>query len=321
MNIIEASIRLGKALRKTDIGRQLINTYQIVSEKYKKEENSDYSLFYQSVEKEACQYNFFAWTISYDKFSYVYENPDSENATLFLSTAKLVIADEDIKKLADEAMKLGEIVTKLLDFVLTNKREFNEFGNSFKVKNAITDLMMTIQRTSLILYIASKLSTVIYNQRFAEYETERRNKKFLPFSNEAMKFIAEHIETDELIKDGIERIIFLQYVISKGIFEGFWDIVSEINENEITKSNLEFKEKITEVEFCHNNIFIEIIHRESWLYKLIYSDRTIYVLANEKSLCLANKNDKDKEVATISGIVYPEEDVKFFESEIIREHI
>lgn len=319
MNIIEASIRLGKAIRKTDIGRQLLNTYQLVSEKYRNEENGDYSLFNQSVEKEACQYNFFAWIISYDKFSYINENPDSENANLFLNTAKLVLADEDVKKLADEAMKMGEIVTKLLDFVLTNNREFNGFGNSFKVKNAITDLMMSIQRTSLILYIASKLRTVIENQKFVEYETERRNKKFLPFSNEAMKFIAENIETDELIKDGIERIVFLQYVISKGIFEGFWDIVSEIQENEITKSNLEFNGKITDVEFCHNNIFIELIHRESWLYKLIYSDRNVYVLANKKSICFVNKDDKDKEVATISGIAYPEEDVKFFESEVIRE--
>ena len=70
MNIIEYSIRLGKALNKTELGKEIKNIYVSLRDEHNKHREkvvSHYQIYNQCVEHECSRNHFYGWSITYEK--------------------------------------------------------------------------------------------------------------------------------------------------------------------------------------------------------------------------------------------------------------
>ena len=70
MNIIEYSIRLGKALNKTELGKEIKNIYVSLRDEHNKHGEkvvSHYQIYNQCVEHECSRNHFYGWSITYEK--------------------------------------------------------------------------------------------------------------------------------------------------------------------------------------------------------------------------------------------------------------
>lgn len=317
MNIIEYAIRLGKAIRKTPEGRELIDCHTLVLEKYNNEDHNFYQ-FRELVDHKSSNNDFFAWNIAYDIFEDLLKKPVEENTRMFLETAKLVVADPQIKKLADKAKIIGQITENISQVMITTKEisDIKELTLSSKVKNAIVDLQMALQRTGVVLFIIRKCQVkkeCFTTPEYSEYCKNREDSELIPYSQEAYNFIYQNTEINDDYKECIERTMFLRYAIKKGIFEGFFGIVKNIRECDLKEFSDVEDDKIKDITFIHTNIVEELRNKKSWLYK-INSGKIYYVLSNQKELHFCS----DQEKVTVKGIIYPSEDVGFFEQETIK---
>ena len=71
MNIIEYSIRLGKALNKTELGKEIKNIYVSLRDEHNKHGEkvvSHYQIYNQCVEHECSRNHFYGWSITYEKW-------------------------------------------------------------------------------------------------------------------------------------------------------------------------------------------------------------------------------------------------------------
>lgn len=317
MNIIEYAIRLGKAIRKTPEGRELMDCYTLVLEKYNNANHNFYH-FSELVGHKSSYNHFFAWIMAYDTFEDLLEKPVEENTRMFLETAKMVVADPQIKKLADKAKIIGQITENISQVMITSKAitEIKELTISSKVKNAIVDLQMAMQRTGVLLYIIRKCQEkkdYFDMPEYSEYCKNREDSKLSPYSQEAYNFINQNTEINDDYKECIERTMLLSYAMKKGIFEGFFGIVKNIRECELKEFSDVEDDRIKDITFIHTNIVEELKNKKSWIYK-INSSKLYYVLANQKEMHFSS----DQEKVTVKGIIYPSEDVGFFEQETIK---
>lgn len=317
MNIIEYAIRLGKAIRKTPEGRELMDCYTLVLEKYNNENHNFYQ-YRELVDHKSSYDHFFAWIIAYDIFEDLLEKPVEENTRMFLETAKLVVADPQIKKLADTAKIIGQITENISQVMITTKEisDIKELTLSSKVKNAVVDLQMAMQRTGVILFIIRKCQEkkdYFDMPEYSEYCKNREDSKLTPYSQEAYNFIYQNSKINDDYKECIERIMLLRYAMKKGIFEGFFGNVKNIRDSELIEFSDVEVDKIKEITFIHTNIVEELRNKKTWLYK-INSGKLYYVLANQKEMHFCGVQEK----VTVKGIIYPSEDVGFFEQETIK---
>ena len=86
MNIIEYSIRLGKALNKTELGKEIKNIYVSLRDEHNKHREkvvSHYQIYNQCVEHECSRNHFYGWSITYEKMKQYVKNDLDNEISLF----------------------------------------------------------------------------------------------------------------------------------------------------------------------------------------------------------------------------------------------
>lgn len=112
MNIIEYSIRLGKALNKTELGKEIKNIYVSLRDEHNKHGEkvvSHYQIYNQCVEHECSRNHFYGWSITYEKMKQYVKNDLDNGDKLILDTAKYVLENDEFKKMSDISEKMGKI--------------------------------------------------------------------------------------------------------------------------------------------------------------------------------------------------------------------
>ena len=321
MNIIEYSIRLGKSLNKLVIGKDLKSTYHQIQEKHKtndieQKEHYYYSVYNQCAEKECARYHFFGWIIAYDNMKSYMEDKDDESNELILAASEYVMQNQDILQCALEAQKMGQLIVKISDAVVTGNYNDENICNilkNIKVKNAITDLQMAVERSGLKMFIIKNSKHLFAaNSQYDEYQEELRKQNYIPYFGEKRPTIALE-NVDDVYIDMIDRMSFVQHIILMGIFEGFWNILINIDEGEGVEGQITQVSKITSCSFSHKSTEKELLNKESWMYKIYIGGDYVYVLAKERTI----RFDKGNQSTDVHGICYPKEDFGLFEEESV----
>ena len=123
------------------------------------------------------------------------------------------------------------------------------------------------------------------------------------------------VRMNDIFIDLVDRMMFVQYMMLMGIFEGFWDILIELSKEDGVEGNLSQPNGIRRGSFIHKNIGKEIVNKEAWMYKIHDDKDSFYFLANKRTIHI-EKNEGKSEVY---GIAYPKEDIGLFEKEIVTE--
>lgn len=312
MNVIEYALRLGGFLRQTPEGKELLVWNEKLNEKYK--DNQDYSEYIRYVEDNTSRYYFYAWDMSYHTYLSVLDDENMEHRDFFLKTAEIVKSDDDIKQYAKCSVKFGNIFEELVQTIIAGDDVKNVMRDNwkYKIKNAIGDVQIGIERTLLIKELV-KLghSQILGNESspISEYLKEREEKIYLPYSDKAREFMKEHSEISEIQKKIIEDMHLAIEVIKKGIFYGFWKGINIINEGELMEYDCLKNDVLKQVTFKHNAFPSDIINR-GWLYKIELENKSVYFLANRKQLHF----DPNNQYTEVTGIIYPSQDINFFEN-------
>lgn len=319
MNIIEYSIRLGKSLNKLTLGKDLKNIYYLVKEKYmtndvEQKEHYYYSIYNQCAEQDCARYHFFGWTVAFEKMKSYVEDKNDESDKLMLAASEHVIQNEDILNLALEAQKMGQLIVKIADAVITGKYSDEDICmilKNIKVKNAITDLQMAVERSGLKMFMVKNSKHLFTaNSQYDEYQEELKRQNYIPYVGEKRPTIAIE-NVDNVYIDMMDRLLFIQHIIFMGIIEGFWNILINLDESEVLEGQVHQTDKIKSCSFYHNNIEQELENRESWMYKIYIDQDYVYVIANKRTLRF--EFEKEKQSTEVHGICYPKEDLGLFE--------
>ena len=240
MNIIEYSIRLGKALNKTELGKEIKNIYVSLRDEHNKHGEkvvSHYQIYNQCVEHECSRNHFYGWSITYEKMKQYVKNDLDNGDKLILDTAKYVLENDEFKKMSDISEKMGKIAVKLSDAIICSKYDDDDVKDLLKimkVKNAVMDLQMAVERSGLKVFLLKNAQFLSMND---EYELELRKSNYVPYIGEHKPELCNKGMNDIFI-DLVDRMMFVQYMMLMGIFEGFWDILIELSKEDGVEGNL-----------------------------------------------------------------------------------
>ena len=254
------------------------------------------------------------WSITYEKMKQYVKNDLDNGDKLILDTAKYVLENDEFKKMSDISEKMGKIAVKLSDAIICSKYDDDDVKDLLKimkVKNAVMDLQMAVERSGLKVFLLKNAQFLSMND---EYELELRKSNYVPYIGEHKPELCNKGMNDIFI-DLVDRMMFVQYMMLMGIFEGFWDILIELSKEDGVEGNLSQPNGIRRGSFIHKNIGKEIVNKEAWMYKIHDDKDSFYFLANKRIIHI-EKNEGKSEVY---GIAYPKEDIGLFEKEIVTE--
>ena len=310
MNIIEYSFRLGYVLNKTDLGKEIKKEFHSLEENYNNcsaTKKEHYQLFNRYVEDICSKHHFFGWKMAYENIinyprTTHYENEDKG----LLVMAEQIKEDEQYRLMSEAGARMGEIVNNIIMAIFTSNHEnmdIIQIKKIAKVKNAIMDLQMSVERSGIKRYLIEKTrENSIIDEK---YEAILGTKDYIPYLVDR----PQQLETgDNIYYEMADRLAFTQYMISLGIFEGFWGIVKELTNDDIIDGRILQLKGMRKGEFTHGKVVGELIKRESWIYKIYNNDQTIYFIANARTISFSKKECNCK----IQGVFYPEEDIGMF---------
>lgn len=240
MNVLDYSIRLGKLLRKTEEGRELFQLEMGIEEKYK--DNEAFGQYEQFAEKKTSQFYFYSWNMAYKTFVNVLTDDSIEHRDFFLPTAELISSDDEIKSFALTAVKFGSIFEQLVAVIISGGEYEKVIPESwtYKVKNAISDVQISVERTLLVKTIAvfyKKHQNLLNSSATQKYLLMREKEKLLPFSEKALEIISETEDVSEEEKLLYEKMYLIMEAVKKGIFYGFWGMTNEIQKEELLNAD------------------------------------------------------------------------------------
>jgi len=167
-----------------------------------------------------------------------YVKNDLDNGDkLILDTAKYVLENDEFKKMSDISEKMGKIAVKLSDAIICSKYDDDDVKDLLKimkVKNAVMDLQMAVERSGLKVFLLKNAQFLSMND---EYELELRKSNYVPYIGEHKPELCNKGMNDIFI-DLVDRMMFVQYMMLMGIFEGFWDILIELSKEDGVEGNL-----------------------------------------------------------------------------------
>lgn len=310
MNVLDYAIKVGKLLRKTDEGRALLEIKDRIDEK-NRDDNIAFSQYIQLVREKETQFYFYAWDAAYQMFINVLNDEAFEHREAFLKTAELIKNDEEVKEIISKANAEGAIFNTVSSLCLLGGIIDNEVpkGWKYKMKNAISDVQLSVQRTLLVNTLAelySRNNDMLTNDLIKQYLDEREKTQYLPFSNEAIKCSQKYnsLSSEEFML--YEKMYLIREAINKGIFYGFWGNINEITEKDLLDGTEFDYGALKEISFTHVNNACSF--SKSWLYKIWKSDGYFYFMAHRKQIRFGEK----KEESEITGIVYPRDDRRLF---------
>lgn len=310
-SFVEYVLQLGKLLRKTEEGRELFQLEMGIEEKYK--DNEAFGQYEQFAEKKTSQFYFYSWNMAYKTFVNVLTDDSIEHRDFFLPTAELISSDDEIKSFALTAVKFGSIFEQLVAVIISGGEYEKVIPESwtYKVKNAISDVQISVERTLLVKTIAvfyKKHQNLLNSSATQKYLLMREKEKLLPFSEKALEIISETEDVSEEEKLLYEKMYLIMEAVKKGIFYGFWGMTNEIQKEELLNADGLYSSPLHEVTFSHKNNYSSF-WGAGWLYKIQLEKEHVYFMAHRKQVHL----DPNNQTSTISGIVYPADDRGLFE--------
>ncbi len=317
MNIIEYSIRLGKALNKTELGKEVKNSYLSLRDECNKRGEkvvNHYHIYNQSVEHECSRNHFYGWAITYEKMKQYVKTDLNDGDKIIMDTAKYVLENDEFKKISDISVKMGKMAVKLSDAIICSKyddEEIKELFKILKIKNAVMNLQMAVERSGLKIFLIKSANFITEND---EYEMELRKNNYIPYFDEHKPDLFNKGLNDITI-DLVDRMMFVQHMMLMGIFEGFWNILIELSTEDGVEGNLSQPSGIRRGSFIHKNIGKEIVNQEAWMYKIYGATNIFYFLANKRTMHI----DKNGSKSEVYGVAYPKEDIGLFERETVIE--
>ena len=311
MNVLDYSLSLGNLLRSVSEGKALIELEAKIKGKY--DGNRAFVQYQQYVKQHSPQYHFYSWKLANEVFKNVLQDDSIKDRMIFVPTAKIVQSDNEIAELASIATDFGGLFDSILFTVLTGCEYDERIPASwgFKIKNAISNVQIAVQRTLFTKTIAvlyGNQETLIDNKSKQEYIQKRGSKNIQPFSREAYKIMSETTDLLESEKILFEKLFLLIEVVKVGIFNGFWGTVSDIHKDELLSTDEVFNTPLKEVTLsCRSELFDTFDN--VWLYRIVLEDKHLFFWATEKQLKIL----QDIPELTMKGILYSEDDRGLFE--------
>lgn len=310
MNIIDYALRLGKLLRKTPEGQDLLNKQYAIEEKYKG--NQEFGEFERYIEKQASRFYFYSWDLACKTFLHVLEDTNIEHRDIFLNTAELVKEDTEIRQLADTALTFGNIFESIVRVILLGDdiKGVMRPNWKYKIKNGIANVQVGVERSKFfkeVLEYAQTHRDEFESEGANEYYDRREKSGVPPFSNMSKDLMNQYPQISDAHKRVIEDMNLIMDIVKRGIYYGFWEMLAVISEEDLIECEGLEDNVLKEMTFTHKN-FETAVRNKSWLYRIDLKEYSVYFLANNKVLHWEPNN----QYCEVSGVVYPVQDKDFF---------
>lgn len=303
MNIAETSYRVGKALKKIDAGKELLEVIKVTKEKTSPDAWHNFSRLVISNAREG-----FGHYFGIPNAYYLLEaNKDNQKVDVLKREIEEILSISEYKRLVELGIYFGKALEELQKEVIapTTPKSFAGTVAKPKLKRKIQDLHVSVQRTDIIKYIFTNFANKPHLMKiFSEYDSKR--KKY-PFVKENRILIQELSSSDEEVK-----VLFLNELFSsvfdfmkRLIFESHLDLIIELNETDITSQTIKSISKFSIIRIDTPN---PLLLNEGFTFKLAGKEGEKFGYFNDKQFSYSQEDFNCK----MGGYVYPQNDKGLF---------
>jgi len=304
MNIAETSYMVGKALKKNDKGKELLEVIKILKEKTSSSAWHNFSKLVISNANEG-----FGHYYGIPNAYYLLEaNKENQREDVLKNEIDEILSIHEYKKLVELGIYFGDAIEEMQKDVITPKTPKNFAGTVAKpkLKRKIQDLHVSVQRTNIIkfIYLNYDQSRDAVNI-FSEYDS-RRSK--YPFVKENRLFIEQLSNGNEEVNSLFfhELLSSVFDFIKKMIFESHLDLTIELNQTEITSQVIKNINKFAAIKVNTPN---PLLINQGFTFRLIGEGEEKFGFFNKKQFSFGQEDLSCK----LSGYLYPQDDKGLFD--------
>lgn len=307
MNIVEASYRVGLALKKSREGKELLFLYKEAMESVSSQAWSDF----EKVGWRKWGNHFFTYPMSQSIFE---ENRVNDKLPLPLKEdIEKVISSDKIKIFSNSCEKFGialEDVAKSI-FAPTISKTFANIDTPPKLVRALQDLGICCHRTGFLKFFLQNYKSREFQEKMSELEEKKKHLKSTPFSHQIRKLVRDIAKN----KQTVEKIYITEAfsgvldVIKQLIFETYFDLVLDLNKDDIKIFRKRGINKLELFSIRLNEHRADVMNWNGSIIRLNESGETNFALVKKRKLSFMGPNSSLK--ICICGIIYPHDDLIF----------
>lgn len=305
MNIVEASYRVGLALRKSSQGKELLSLYQEAQESVPSQTWRDF----EKVGRKKWGKHFFSYPISLA----IYEaNREQEDLPSPLKEdIEKVLNSDKIKIFSNRCEEFGlelEEVAKSI-FALVIPKTFGNIDTPPKLVRALQDLSISCQRTGLLKFFLKNYKSRQFQEKMNEFETRKKDLNSTPFNNKIRELVRD-IANEKIAAESIYIIEAFSEALNslkQVIFEAQLGLILNLKNEDIKIIRKHEINKLAFYSIKLNEHMLDIMNWNGSIISFNQDNKTYFALVKRRKLSWENQNSTMK--ICIGGIIYPHDDL------------
>lgn len=305
MNIVEASYRVGLALKKSREGKELLSLY-------KEAQNSVPSQIWRDFEKVG-QKKWGKHFFTYLNGLAIFEaNREQDNLpSLLKEEIEKVLSSNKIKIFSNRCEKFGIALEEVAKSVFspTILKTFANIDTPPKLVRALQDLGIFCQRTGLFKFFLQNYKSREFMEKMNEYGEKREDLNSIPYSHKIRKLIRD-IANEKTTVESIyvmEAFSTVLDTLKQVIFESYLDLILNLNSEDIKIFRERKRNKLALFSIELNEHMLDIMNWNGSIISFNQNNKTCFALVNRRKLSWMNQDSTLK--IRMSGIMYPNDDL------------
>lgn len=304
MNIAEASYRVGRALEKIDTGKELLDVMKVTQEKTTPEAWQNFSkLVITNARNGLGHYYGIA-----NAYYLLESNKENQKFEFLKKEIEEILSISEYKRLVELGIYFGKAIEELHKGMITpaTPKNFAGIVAKPKLKRKIQDLHVSVQRTSIVKYIFTKLAK---NQKpikiISEYDSKRSK---YPYTKENRMLIQKLSKNDKELNLLYFNELFSSVFdfMKRVIFEAHLGLMIELDESDITSQTIKTIDKFGVIRINTTN---PLLMKKGYVFRIVGSEAERYGLFTKKQFSFSQEEGNCK----LCGYFYPQDDKGLFE--------
>jgi hypothetical protein len=303
MNIADASIKLGLALKLSNEGKELYQSYYDAKNSISHESWDIFEKVNKSLR-------------NYYGYNYAYQIIEANNnkgiPEYLVNQITEILGSEKIKKLSEKSLEFANSIDKTIInlFGLIIPKKFENIYTTPKMRRTLRDLYVCIQNTGITKVILKYGTKPEFQELISIYEESRRSLDTYPFGKKARKLITELHKENYNIEwlYFIETFISINEIIKQIIFEAHMGFIINLSEDEVLNCKVIKRGSLMIADLNLLPSRFDVMNYPGKVCEFIHDNKKYKMLITSKRFSFGT--DKDAKLK-IKGMGYPINDFSF----------